>query len=151
MEILSNSTQETKKLAYDLAKKMKPGMVVALFGDIGAGKTTFVNYLAKALGFTDRVQSPTFVLIRHYKDKKSVKNVNDDTCKINSINHVDLYRLSLKEELFDLGLFEIINNNDNLTLIEWPELVMEFLPQGTPRISFFVIGEGKRRIVIENL
>lgn len=132
-----------------MVKELKPGMVITLFGDIGSGKTTFVSYLAKALGFADRVQSPTFILIRHYKEKKKYPKFLNSEIKI--INHIDLYRLSSKEEVLGLGIFEIIGSKDSLTLIEWPELIMEFLPANTPKVSFFVIGENKRKIIIENL
>ncbi|GIW69406.1 MAG: hypothetical protein KatS3mg101_0153 [Patescibacteria group bacterium] len=67
MEVLASNISETQKLAQEIASKLKPGDVVALYGDLGSGKTTFVSMAAKALGFSARVQSPTFVISRIYQ------------------------------------------------------------------------------------
>lgn len=143
MEILSTSTAETQKLAQTIAKKVKPGMVLALFGDLGSGKTTFTTFLVKALGFDSRVQSPTFVIHRRYA-KPSGK-------PIDTIHHVDLYRLTSKEEVLDIGLPEMLQESHSLVLIEWPELAMDFLPQDVVKLYFTTIDETTRRIIVEGL
>ncbi len=142
MEVTTSSTQETKKLAQQLAKKVKPDMVIALYGELGSGKTTFVSFLVKALGFDSRVQSPTFVLIRHYK-----KN----TGEIKSIFHVDLYRIIEAKEVEGLGLHELFEEKDALVIIEWPELLENYLPEGTIKIYFTYLDENSRRINVQNL
>lgn len=132
MEIITNSTEETREFAYQIAKKTKPGDTLALYGDLGSGKTTFVRFLVEALGLKNRVQSPTFVIIRKY----------------GNLNHIDLYRLTSEEEVKDLGLGEILNDRDSITVIEWPELTEEILPVNTKRIYFEYVDENIRKIKI---
>lgn len=141
MEILSTSTTETEKLAKNIAEKVKPGMVLALFGDLGLGKTTFTAFLVKALGFTSRVQSPTFVIHRRYHKPSSNP--------IDTIHHVDLYRLTSREDVLDIGLPEILQESHSLVLIEWPELAMSFLPEDVVKIHFTTVDETTRRIIVE--
>ncbi len=132
MENITQSTEETKKLAYKVAKKLKPGDVVALYGDLGSGKTTFTKFLVEGLGMENRVQSPTFVIARKY----------------GNVNHVDLYRLSSEKEVEDIGIEEVINDKNTVTVIEWPELAEKFLPKNTIKIYFEYIDENTRKITI---
>jgi len=131
MEVILSSTEETKKLAEKIAGNIKPKDVIALYGDLGSGKTTFTGFLVKALGQKSRVQSPTFIILRKYGD----------------ISHVDLYRFTTKQEVDDLGLSEIIESS-NLTIIEWPELAEEFLPSNTKKLYFEYIDETTRKVTI---
>ena len=135
MENITKSTGETKKLAIEIAKKIKPGTTVALYGDLGSGKTTFTRYFVQALGIENRVQSPTFVVARKYGD----------------INHVDLYRLTTEEEAVDIGIEEMLEDIDKITIIEWPEIIEELLPEETIKIYFEYIDENTRKITIKNL
>ncbi|OGC52049.1 tRNA (adenosine(37)-N6)-threonylcarbamoyltransferase complex ATPase subunit type 1 TsaE [candidate division WWE3 bacterium RIFCSPHIGHO2_01_FULL_43_9] len=144
MEIISGSTEETKKLAEAVAKAVKPGMVLALYGDLGSGKTTFTRYLVEALGFMSRVQSPTFVLHRRYTRDQTYAGIT-------IINHLDFYRLTSKDEVYDLGLSEMLAERNSILVVEWPELAEDFLPGNQVKISFSVVGENTRRIVIKNL
>ena len=143
MEILSTSTAETQKLAQTIAKRVKPGMCLALFGDLGSGKTTFTAYLVEALGFDSRVQSPTFVIHRRYT--KALGG------PIDTVHHVDLYRLTSKEEVLDIGLPEMLQESHSLVLIEWPELAMDLLPPNVVKLCFTTIDETTRRIIMEGL
>lgn len=140
MEISVHSTEETKKLAERLADDIKPGDILALFGDLGSGKTTFTGFLVKALGFSDRVQSPTFVIMRHYKNGSGKSLVKE-------INHLDLYRIRTEEELDDLGINELFEKKDTLTLIEWPELLN--LPAHSKKLYFEYVSENERKIEIK--
>lgn len=142
MEILSKTTEDTKKLAERLSGVLEPGAVIALSGDLGGGKTTFTGFLVAALGFESRVQSPTFVIIRHYK-----REFGD----IKYINHIDLYRMTSKEEVMDLGLAEMFVEPETITLIEWPNLIESELPKDTIRIYFDYMGETERKINVQNL
>uniref|UniRef100_A0A7C4XGG9 tRNA threonylcarbamoyladenosine biosynthesis protein TsaE n=1 Tax=candidate division WWE3 bacterium TaxID=2053526 RepID=A0A7C4XGG9_UNCKA len=143
MEVLSLSTDKTKELAELLAKKLEPGHILSLYGDLGAGKTTFTSFLVSALGITDRVQSPTFVLARRYTNNNS---------PIKTVNHVDLYRLQSYDEVKDIGLFDILEDSDSITIIEWPEIVEKYLPeQRAVKIKFDYEDENTRRIQIQNL
>lgn len=143
MEIISASTAETKKLAETLAKRIKPGMVLALFGDLGSGKTTFVSYLVKALGFESRVQSPTFVIHREY--------IRQSGSPISIIHHLDLYRLSSKEDILDLGLKELLQEKNSLVLIEWPEMAVDLLPAGTVELHFKTMQNDVKHIIVKGL
>lgn len=137
MEITTHSTSETEELAKQIASKLKPKDVLALYGDLGSGKTTFTSHLVKALGSESRVQSPTFVIIRNYEVSKSL---------IKTINHVDLYRLTSFDEAEDLGLFEMLNDAASISIIEWPELIEEKLPSNAKRIYFKYVSENERQI-----
>lgn len=130
MEIITHSTEETKKFACQIAKKVRPGSVLALYGDLGSGKTTFVRFLVEALGVKNKVQSPTFVIARKY----------------GKVNHVDLYRLTTEKEVEDVGIEEILKDKNTVTVIEWPELAEKFLPRDTIRIYFEYVDENSRKI-----
>lgn len=134
MEVLSHSTKDTQELARTLAKKLKKGDVLALYGELGSGKTIFVRYLVEALGLDSRVQSPTFVLHRKY----------------GFINHLDLYRLRSLREAKDLGIEDILRDKDSITIVEWPKLIEEFFSNQTIRINFEHISENERKITIYN-
>ncbi len=121
---ISNSEEDTKKFAANLAKKITSG-VIALSGELGAGKTTFVQGFAKGLGIKEKIISPTFVLIRQHKIPK--------TSKI--LYHIDLYRLEDNLHFQNLGLEEIISNPKNLILIEWAEKIAKNLPKNTLQIK----------------
>ncbi len=140
MEVLSKSTENTKELAGQLTPKIKSGSVIALYGDLGSGKTTFVKYLVEALGSGSKVQSPTFVLIRTYKIAGK---------ELKKIHHVDLYRITDTRELHNLGLEELISEPQSVCLIEWPEIVEKILPVNTIKIYFEYVEENVRRISCE--
>lgn len=141
MEITSESTQETEELAQQLARQTKPGDVLALYGELGSGKTTFTGFYVKALGFESRVQSPTFIIIRRYKK---------DNGGIKVVYHADLYRLTKREELEDLGLDEMFEDEEAVTIIEWPELLEEILPENARKIKFSYIDENVRSINVQD-
>lgn len=140
MEVSVHSTQETSDLAYKIAERLKPGDVVALYGDLGSGKTTFVKYLAEALGMDSRVQSPTFVIARKYITEQG---------RIRILNHVDLYRLIHPREVDDLGLTELFTEDNAVTVIEWPELAEATLPSEVIKIRFRYLDESSRSIKVE--
>jgi tRNA threonylcarbamoyladenosine biosynthesis protein TsaE len=140
MEKICTSGQ-LKELAGELAKKLKPNNVLALYGDLGAGKTTFTRFLVEVLGFDSRVQSPTFILVRNYNKKEG---------RIKKVNHVDLYRLNNVNEVLDIGINEMIEEKDSITVIEWPEILNEMLPDNTMKIFFEYVDEDKRKVKIEN-
>lgn len=170
MEISISSTKELKRLAEQLAKGAFPGDIYALYGELGAGKTTFTRYFVEALGFDVRVQSPTFVIVRRYiKGQDSVKLydrrlANGEDAKrgaqsvhpqeIKKVYHVDLYRLTSKNEVDDIGLKEMFVEDGAITIIEWPEIYESELPQDTIKIKFEYLFESEnseeRKVSIEN-
>ena len=113
-KIILSSEKKTEELASQLLKKLKPGNIVFLYGEMGVGKTTFIRYLINKFQENDNLKiteitSPTFNLLNEYQLHKI------------KINHYDLFRIKSNREIKDLGLFE--NNNNSITLIEWPEII----------------------------
>ncbi|MCX6996179.1 MAG: tRNA (adenosine(37)-N6)-threonylcarbamoyltransferase complex ATPase subunit type 1 TsaE [Kiritimatiellaeota bacterium] len=130
---VTRSPAETRRLAADLLPRLAPGAVLALHGDLGAGKTCFVQGLAAALGVTQPVCSPTFTLIHEYAGAQP-------------IYHVDLYRLHGAEDALGLGLEEYLQGQ-GLTVIEWAERAAEILPPGTWHITFRVGAQMEERSI----
>lgn len=128
---LSNSEQETKLIAEKLAKDTK-GHIFTLTGELGAGKTIFVQGFAKGLGIKEKIISPTFVLIRQHKIPGTTK----------VLYHIDLYRLENTTNLKELGLEEIWSNPGNYVLIEWAEKIKE-LPKNAINISIQKQGDNR--------
>lgn len=135
---LSNSDTDTKQIAAKIAKENK-GNIFTLTGELGAGKTTFVQGFAEGLNIAEKIISPTFVLIRQHKIPNTSK----------MLYHIDLYRLEESENLKHLGLEEILSNPNNIVLIEWAERLKK-LPKGTVRITLSKTGANKRQLKIEN-
>ncbi len=122
--MLSHSPEETFEFAGEIADKLKDRDVIALYGELGSGKTHFVKGLCNALKINEEVSSPTFILVNEYSSKRFKK-----------IFHFDFYRLNNEDELRDIGFEEYLNEG-NLILIEWPKLAERFLPDNTIRIYF---------------
>lgn len=134
-ERLTTSSAQTKNLASELAKTLKPPCVLAFYGNLGAGKTTFIQGLADGLGIKQRILSPTFVFIRSYNLPTGGK-----------FHHVDLYRIEQGANLEVLGLKEILADKDSIIAIEWPEKAEHFLPKNTVKIKLESVGENERKI-----
>ncbi len=143
MEHITKSAAETQKLGEEVGNNLARGKVIALSGELGSGKTTFVQGLAKGLGIKDRIISPTFIIVRKYVIGNKENSVQD-------LYHVDLYRLegNLEGEIQNLGLSDIWNNQENVVVIEWAEKIRDFLPEGTTWINFENMGGEERRIKI---
>lgn len=144
MKYISNNLEETKKFAESVLnalEKQPTGTVIALQGDLGAGKTAFSQAVGEILGVKEVMQSPTFVIEKIYEI-----NFKGFTHLI----HIDAYRLEKKEELLHLGWEEITNRPENLIFIEWPERVEEIIPESALRINFKFIDETTREIYIGN-
>lgn len=138
MEFISNSPEQTKHIAADFARTLKGGEVIFLGGDLGTGKTTFVQGLAKALGYDGPVRSPTFTLMNIYQ-------TNHPT--ISKIVHADLYRLKEKDELQALALDEQMNSS-TVMLIEWPGLIEKKFDPSSIHIQMRQTSEHERTITI---
>jgi tRNA threonylcarbamoyladenosine biosynthesis protein TsaE len=135
-EYITNSSEETKELGKRFAERLKMGDFVALYGDLGSGKTTFIQGLAKGLGITRRIISPTFIIARHYV-------INNG-----SFYHVDLYRTESKHDLLGVGLDQIIEDKTNIVALEWAEKMREMLPEKRMDIRFQYLDNNKRQISI---
>lgn len=137
--MLTNSARETILIAEKLAKTLKPGDIIALSGNLGSGKTTFTKGIGKGLSVKDsnRINSPTFVLIKEYNGKIP-------------LYHLDLYRLETLKEIENLAIEEYIYGH-GVTVIEWAEKIKHLLPKNCIRIRFKVKGENKREVRVEDL
>jgi tRNA threonylcarbamoyladenosine biosynthesis protein TsaE len=132
----SFSSEETKKFGEKIARNISNGgarkgaksaFVIALTGNLGSGKTTFVQGFLRGLGIKKRAASPTFVIMRRSSVRRG---------EFRNVYHVDAYRLKEAKDLAALGFGEILDNPRNLVLIEWAEKIKKILPKGTLRLKF---------------
>ncbi len=136
MEIVTENAQATQKLGENFATTVKNGGVVCLYGDLGSGKTTFTQGLAKGLGIKKRIVSPTFIFIRQY---------------LPHFYHLDLYRIESLNDAKSLGIEEILSEPKNIVVIEWPEKIREILPEKRTEIFFKYLEENRRSVEIATL
>jgi tRNA threonylcarbamoyladenosine biosynthesis protein TsaE len=135
---LNNIEQITKEILKEVSKiNLDIATMITFSGDLGAGKTTMTQELARQLGVKENVVSPTFVIMKIYK----TKNI-----KFKNLIHIDAYRLDKKEELLRLGWEEIISNKENLVIVEWPERVLECFPKEIFKVKLEHKDEGTRTI-----
>ena len=118
--------------AAEFLKELGDRKIVAFYGSMGAGKTTFIKAICDVLGVTDTVNSPTFAIVNEYLAASG-----------DSIFHFDFYRIKKIEEAYDFG-YEDYFYSGNLCLIEWPELIEELLPEDTVRVKIEEIETGER-------
>ena len=121
MEFLTYSPEETEAVGAALAKRLEPGTVIAYEGGLGMGKTAFTRGLAKGLGYTGRVTSPTFTIVNEYDGPTP-------------LFHFDMYRLPDADALFDIGWEDYLDRG-GICAVEWSEQVAEALPPDTVRVS----------------
>ena len=132
--IISNSAEETLEAGRGLAERLVPGSVVALSGDLGAGKTHFAKGVVEALGADPSgVTSPTFTLVHEYRGGRL------------PVFHFDFYRLDAASELLQIGWDDFLNE-DGVLLVEWADRFPEVFPEGSIRVRF-TIGEGNQRVL----
>jgi len=148
MDIVTKNLEETYKLAEEMIKNisedkrgLKKAQIVALYGDLGSGKTSFVQGAARAFGIPERVLSPTFIIERVYKIS---------TDKFTHFIHIDCYRLKNSEELKKLGWDNIAGNPKNIIFVEWAEIVENILPEDVVKIYFEFVDENERKIEIKD-
>jgi tRNA threonylcarbamoyladenosine biosynthesis protein TsaE len=159
-EFITKSAEETQKLGESLVKRLikrkadKEAAVLALEGDLGGGKTTFVQGMARVLNIKERITSPSFVLIKKYQitpPQPSPYIRGGRREGLRNFYHIDCYRLTKSWQLQELGFGEIINSPQNLVVIEWAQRIPEILPGSTTRIEFEWIGENRRKIKTERM
>ncbi len=145
MEIITKSAEETKKAGFNMAAALKKEQILnkvltlALEGDLGSGKTTFIQGLAAGLGIKENVLSPTFLILKQFP--MAVKNYKN-------FYHIDAYRLEKPKELLELGFKDLLNNPENLMVIEWADKIKKILPKDILKIKFINLGKNKRKIII---
>ena len=134
---ISNSPAETKTVAADIVKELNSGSVICMYGDLGAGKTAFVQGMAEELGIDDHITSPTFTIVNEYYGKMP-------------LYHFDVYRIGSSDEMFEIGFDEYING-DGISVIEWAELIEDILPDEYIKITILkdiTKGENYREIIM---
>ena len=139
MQVYTHSYEETVQFAAEFSKSLKPGQIILLEGDLGAGKTSFVNGLLMGLGFSSGGCSPTFTLVNEYPTTPPV-------------NHFDLYRIGSEDELYDMGFMEYLESG-RINIIEWPQIAENIL-KDYPRTRLTIQHtdrEDERIITIEEL
>lgn len=134
---LSHSEAETEEFASRLAQQLKPGTVIALHGDLGAGKTVFTRGFARGLGIDEPVSSPTYTIIQEYRLPDG-----------NWLFHLDLYRIDDYRAALAFGVEEYLDDPNAYILTEWPERIAELMPGNTMHITIEHVGSDERRIFL---
>lgn len=145
IKTITKSSQETFGLGLKFGQSLKGGEILALQGNLGAGKTCFLQGLAKGMGVKDKVNSPTFNILKVYKISFNIKK------KISPqiFCHIDTYRLRDERDLVSLGIEEFFHDIKTVTAIEWAEKVKKILPKKTIYLYFKQVNEGTREIIIK--
>ena len=134
MELNIYNLEEISVTAQDFIRLTEGASVIAFYGSMGAGKTTFIRALCEAKGVNEAVTSPTFAIVNEYQ-----------SAALEPIYHFDFYRIRRLSEAYDMG-FEDYLYSGHLCLIEWPELVEELLPENTIRVHIDVNDDGTRTV-----
>ncbi|HHS50804.1 MAG TPA: tRNA (adenosine(37)-N6)-threonylcarbamoyltransferase complex ATPase subunit type 1 TsaE [candidate division Zixibacteria bacterium] len=138
LDFISRSAEQTSGFGGEFAGYLREGDVVAFTGDLGAGKTTMIKGIARALGFNEtEVSSPSFAIIHEYIADKI-------------IYHIDLYRVEKHEDIAQLGLWEIFEG-EGISLVEWADRGEELLPQRVIRVSIDRISDSERKITVRQM
>lgn len=140
-KIITKSFEETRQIGFEFSKTLKGGEVLTLHGDLGAGKTTFMQGLARGLGITRNILSPTFIIMRSY----DITHAMYDGKKL---YHVDLYRIQNEKDIDAIGLPELMGDPDAIVAIEWPEKITNVLPEKKIEIFLEYIDENRRQIIL---
>jgi tRNA threonylcarbamoyladenosine biosynthesis protein TsaE len=141
---LSKSPSQTKQLGKFLAKellkiKTEKALVLGLEGDLGGGKTTFLQGFARGIGMKKRTLSPTFIILR----KSRIKNL-----RFKNFYHIDCYRIQKPEEVLELGFKEIISRSQNIVAVEWADRIRKILPKKSLILKFQFVNKNTREICL---
>ena len=136
MEIITKTVEETEEAGYNLAKGLKAGAVVTLYGDLGAGKTAFVRGMAKGLNSPNRVTSPTFTIVNEYSGNLP-------------LFHFDMYRLGSSNELFDIGWEDYLVRG-GICVVEWSENVSDAFDGSEIVVGIDKLSDTERKITVED-
>ena len=143
--IVTHSPDETVRLGLSLGREyVKPGVVITVRGELGAGKTHLVKGIAQALGIDKReLTSPTYALVNEYECMVGGKPF--------TLFHLDCYRFEKPEELIELGIEDYLYPHRAATIIEWPERIEQFIPEGIIDVRISIVSETERAIAIIQL
>jgi tRNA threonylcarbamoyladenosine biosynthesis protein TsaE len=137
--LISNSQGQTIEIGKELARGLKPGSLVCLYGQLGAGKTVLAKGIAKGLGVKDEVVSPSYTLLKEYQVPKEEFR----------LAHFDFYRIDSEPDQPPADLTDYLANQSYICLIEWPERVKEFLPKERLEVYLKYVSKKKRKITIK--
>lgn len=135
LEIISKSVTDTENAGAAFAKSLKPGSVVAMYGDLGAGKTAFVRGMASGLNSASRVTSPTFTIVNEYDGDIE-------------LFHFDMYRLNSADELFDIG-WEDYLRCDGICVVEWSENVSDVFDGTEVSVTIEKLSDSERKLILD--
>jgi tRNA threonylcarbamoyladenosine biosynthesis protein TsaE len=155
----TKSYKQTQKIGEKLALRLRSGqakeiksrtsaVILALSGNLGSGKTTFLQGFAKGLGVKEKILSPTFIIMKKFKINIH-QNGRPHILTDKYFYHFDCYRINKPEEILELDFKKIISDPKNIVAIEWPERVKKILPKNTIFINFTFINENQREINIK--
>ena len=142
MTLTLTSTEQLDAAAQTFISTIGTRRIFAFYGSMGAGKTTFIAALCKALGVDDTVTSPTFSIVNEYE---VAHPTTADFPQGDTIYHFDFYRINRREEIFDMGYEEYFYSG-SLCLIEWPELLDDLLPDDAVRVDITALHDGTRKL-----
>jgi tRNA threonylcarbamoyladenosine biosynthesis protein TsaE len=143
---ITTSFKQTQKLGENFAKQIvkmplqNKALVLGLQGNLGGGKTTFLQGFAKGLKIKEKILSPTFVILKRFKIPKTI---------FKNFYHIDCYRLKNEKDILELNFKEILSNPENIIAVEWPEKIKKVLPKDMAYLSFEFINENKREIIFK--
>jgi len=143
--VITTTPQQTQKVAFSMAREFlsakghNKAIIIGLRGELGSGKTTFIQGFAKGLGIKEKVLSPTFVIIKPYK-------IPDIRYKLQNLYHVDCYRIDKAKEIFELGWKDMIADPANIVVVEWSERIKSILPTDSIILDFQTIDKNKRQL-----
>jgi tRNA threonylcarbamoyladenosine biosynthesis protein TsaE len=145
MEFITKTPFQTKKLGKILANEIlksnfKDSIILALKGDLGGGKTTFLQGFAKGLGIKERILSPTFIILKKFQIPNS---------KFQYFYHFDCYRIKKSKEILRLGFKKIVSNPENIVAIEWADKIRKILPKNSLKINFKLLNKNTRKIKLK--
>ncbi|MBZ9571861.1 tRNA (adenosine(37)-N6)-threonylcarbamoyltransferase complex ATPase subunit type 1 TsaE [Patescibacteria group bacterium] len=146
VKFLTTSSFQTKKLGEILAKEIlktslgEKAFSICLEGDLGGGKTTFLQGFAKGLGIKEKILSPSFLILKRFKIRNS---------KFKNFYHIDCYRIEKPKEILNLGFKKIISNPKNIVAIEWADKIEKILPGDKLTLKFKFEGKNIRKIVLK--
>ena len=163
MEIIIENIDQIRTAAREFIEKALPEhSVIAFYGKMGVGKTTFIKALCEELGVEDTVTSPTFALVNEYSINEELRMKNEEFLtktdsslftlhsSLSKVFHFDFYRIKRLEEVYDMGYEDYFYQKNALCLIEWPELVEELLPNDALRVEISEQPDGTRKLKIKN-
>ncbi len=149
--ITTKNAKETKTFAKEFVKTLKVGDVVCLFGELGAGKTTFTQGLAEGVGIAHRIMSPTFIIMRSYKIDNEIVSPVFELVRNGEIQlyHIDLYRTESEADIQSAGVVDILGKPNTIAVVEWPEKLGDLLPQKRIELHFERIDDDTRKIILK--